>query len=65
MGEGEPGADGGPGHPGRPAGVQRSRRGDTTGEHELHLSDGLKLRFSHTEEFISRFMKFIQSFLDV
>lgn len=31
VGEGEPGADGGSGHPGRPAVVQRSRGGDTTG----------------------------------
>lgn len=32
VGEGEPGADGGPGHPGGTAVVQRSRRGDTAGK---------------------------------
>lgn len=34
VGEGEPGPDGGSGHPGGPAVVQRGRRGDTTGETE-------------------------------
>lgn len=37
MGEGEPGADGGSGHPGRPAVVQRSRRGDTAGNAEENI----------------------------
>lgn len=32
MGEGEPGADGGQDHSGRPADVQRSRRRNTTGD---------------------------------
>lgn len=40
VGEGEPGADGGQGHPGGPADVQRSRRGNTTGE---QLDESMKI----------------------
>lgn len=43
VGEGEPGTDGGSGHPGGPAVVQRGRRGDTTGETE-HTDEDMRVR---------------------
>lgn len=42
VGEGEPGTDGGSGHPGGPAVVQRGRRGDTTGETE-HTDEHMRV----------------------
>jgi len=59
MGEGEPGADGGPGHPGRPAGVQRSRRGDPTGDAELNAP--FKLVKLTCKRFIIRLSSFEES----